>query len=33
MAARMLCYKAATEKDAGLDISESGAMAKLYASK
>jgi alkylation response protein AidB-like acyl-CoA dehydrogenase len=33
MAARMLCYKAAAEKDAGLDISESGAMAKLYASQ
>ncbi len=32
-AARMLCYKAATEKDAGKDISESGAMAKLYASQ
>lgn len=32
-AARMLCYKAATEKDAGLDISESGAMAKLYSSQ
>jgi len=31
-AARMLCYKAATEKDAGLDISISGAMAKLFAS-
>ena len=33
MAARMLCYKAAAEKDQGLDISESGAMAKLYASQ
>ncbi len=32
-AARMLCYKAAAETDAGLDISESGAMAKLYASQ
>ncbi|MDL1913490.1 MAG: acyl-CoA dehydrogenase [Bergeyella sp.] len=32
-AARMLVYKAAAEKDRGLDISESGAMAKLYASK
>lgn len=32
-AARMLCYKAATEKDEGKDISESGAMAKLYASQ
>lgn len=32
-AARMLCYKAACEKDAGKDISESGAMAKLYASQ
>jgi len=31
-AARMLCYKAATEKDQGKDISISGAMAKLYAS-
>lgn len=33
MAARMLCYKAAVEKDEGKDISESGAMAKLYASQ
>ena len=33
MAARLLCYKAASEKDQGLDISESGAMAKLYASQ
>lgn len=33
MAARMLCYKAAAEKDEGKDISESGAMAKLYASQ
>lgn len=32
-AARMLVWKAAAEKDAGLDISESGAMAKLYASQ
>ena len=32
-AARMLCFKAAVEKDAGKDISESGAMAKLYASQ
>nr|WP_294938294.1 acyl-CoA dehydrogenase [uncultured Flavobacterium sp.] len=32
-AARMLCYKAACEKDAGEDISLSGAMAKLYASE
>ncbi|MBF0596480.1 acyl-CoA dehydrogenase [Faecalibacter rhinopitheci] len=32
-AARMLCYKAAAEKDAGKDISISGAMAKLFASK
>ena len=31
-AARMLCYKAAVEKDEGKDISVSGAMAKLYAS-
>ncbi|MCW2117816.1 acyl-CoA dehydrogenase [Flavobacterium sp. 7A] len=33
MAAKMLCYKAATEKDAGQDITQSGAMAKLYASQ
>ncbi|HOZ75329.1 MAG TPA: acyl-CoA dehydrogenase family protein [Flavobacterium sp.] len=33
MAARLLCLKAASEKDQGLDISESGAMAKLYASQ
>ena len=33
MAARMLVYKAAAEKDEGKDISESGAMAKLYASQ
>lgn len=32
-AARMLCLKAACEKDEGKDISESGAMAKLYASQ
>ncbi|MEC4113103.1 acyl-CoA dehydrogenase family protein [Myroides pelagicus] len=32
-AARMLCFKAAAEKDAGQDISLSGAMAKLFASK
>lgn len=32
-AARLLCYKAAAEKDEGKDISESGAMAKLFASK
>ena len=32
-AARMLCYKAAVEKDEGKDISESGAMAKLYSSQ
>ncbi|MDY3547205.1 acyl-CoA dehydrogenase [Riemerella anatipestifer] len=32
-AARMLCLKAAVEKDQGKDISESGAMAKLFASK
>lgn len=31
-AARMLCFKAAAEKDEGKDISLSGAMAKLYAS-
>lgn len=33
MAARMLVWKAACEKDEGKDISESGAMAKLYASQ
>ncbi|SFA84139.1 acyl-CoA dehydrogenase [Flavobacterium swingsii] len=33
MAAKMLVLKAATEKDAGLDISQSGAMAKLFASE
>ncbi|MEO8515337.1 MAG: acyl-CoA dehydrogenase family protein, partial [Flavobacterium sp.] len=32
-AARMLCFKAASEKDAGQDISQSGAMAKLFASE
>jgi alkylation response protein AidB-like acyl-CoA dehydrogenase len=32
-AARMLCFKAATEKDNGEDISISGAMAKLFASQ
>lgn len=32
-AARMLCLKAASEKDQGKDISESGAMAKLYSSQ
>lgn len=32
-AARLLCYKAASEKDNGEDISISGAMAKLFASK
>jgi alkylation response protein AidB-like acyl-CoA dehydrogenase len=32
-AARMLCFKAAFEKDAGQDISQSGAMAKLFASE
>lgn len=33
MAAKMLCLKAASEKDEGKDISQSGAMAKLYASQ
>jgi alkylation response protein AidB-like acyl-CoA dehydrogenase len=33
MAAKMLVYKAAVEKDEGKDISQSGAMAKLYASQ
>ncbi len=33
MAAKMLVLKAATEKDAGHDISQSGAMAKLFASE
>jgi len=32
-AARMLVWKAASEKDAGQDISQSGAMAKLFASQ
>ena len=32
-AAKMLCFKAASEKDAGEDISQSGAMAKLFASQ
>lgn len=32
-AARLLCFKAAVEKDAGQDISISGAMAKLFSSK
>ncbi|CAN1557589.1 CaiA Acyl-CoA dehydrogenases [Flavobacteriaceae bacterium] len=32
-AAEMLVFKAATEKDAGEDISQSGAMAKLFASQ
>mgnify|MGYP003396803154 FL=1 len=32
-AAKMLCFKAAFEKDAGMDISQSGAMAKLFASQ
>lgn len=32
-ASRMLCYKAAFEKDCGEDISHSGAMAKLHASE
>ena len=33
MAAKLLVLKAASEKDAGQDISQSGAMAKLYASQ
>lgn len=33
MAARLLCYKAAADKDMGMDISQSGAMAKLFASQ
>ena len=33
MAAKMLIFKAASEKDEGKDISQSGAMAKLYASQ
>ena len=32
-ASRLLCFKAAVEKDEGKDISISGAMAKLFASK
>ena len=32
-AAELLCFKAAYEKDNGQDISQSGAMAKLFASK
>jgi alkylation response protein AidB-like acyl-CoA dehydrogenase len=32
-AARLLVHKAAVEKDQGLDIAHSGAMAKLYASE
>jgi len=32
-AARMLCMKAAVEKDAGLDYAQSASMAKLYASE
>jgi len=32
-AARLLVHKAAAEKDQGLDIAHSGAMAKLYASE
>ena len=32
-AARLLCYKAAWEKDNGMDYSVSAAMAKLYASE
>lgn len=33
MAAKLLCLKAASEKDAGKDITQSGAMAKLFASQ
>ncbi|WP_140487775.1 acyl-CoA dehydrogenase family protein [Flavobacterium sp. GSA192] len=33
MAAKLLCLKAAFEKDAGMDITQSGAMAKLFASQ
>ena len=33
MAAKMLVFKAASEKDEGKDISQSGAMAKLFASQ
>jgi alkylation response protein AidB-like acyl-CoA dehydrogenase len=32
-AARLLCFNAAYQKDAGIDISQSGAMAKLFASQ
>nr|WP_315255025.1 acyl-CoA dehydrogenase [uncultured Flavobacterium sp.] len=32
-ATRLLCYNAAYQKDAGMDISQSGAMAKLFASQ
>jgi alkylation response protein AidB-like acyl-CoA dehydrogenase len=32
-AAKMMCLKAASEKDAGMDITQSGAMAKLFASQ
>jgi alkylation response protein AidB-like acyl-CoA dehydrogenase len=32
-AAKLLCLKAASEKDAGMDITQSGAMAKLFASQ
>ena len=32
-AARLLCYNAAYQKDAGMDITQSGAMAKLFASQ
>jgi alkylation response protein AidB-like acyl-CoA dehydrogenase len=32
-AARLLCFNAAYQKDAGMDISQSGAMAKLFASQ
>ena len=32
-AAKMLCFRAAFEKDSGMDISQSGAMAKLFASQ
>jgi alkylation response protein AidB-like acyl-CoA dehydrogenase len=32
-AAKLLCFNAAFQKDAGMDISQSGAMAKLFASQ
>ncbi|AOZ98630.1 acyl-CoA dehydrogenase [Flavobacterium commune] len=32
-AAKLLCLKAASEKDVGMDITQSGAMAKLFASQ